>query len=135
MDHGSRRCVLMQEQMQVQTIMRLGAVDFSAGGIPSRPRPRRAASLEGTTPKRPAATSHANEPFSQEGAAFNLATDADLLDLILSDRGSSRAAMVELHTTYPHFVQAVDLQLCHTATFTGPVGAPEIERDASMQRR
>ncbi len=35
-------------------------------------------------------------PFPGEGAAFDHVTDADLLDVILLDHGSSRAAMVDL---------------------------------------
>jgi site-specific DNA recombinase len=35
-------------------------------------------------------------PFPEEGAAFDHVTDTDLLDVVLLDHGSSRAAMVEL---------------------------------------
>lgn len=41
------------------------------------------------------------DPFPEEGAAFDLVTDADLLDVVLLDQGSSRAAMVELKGIEP----------------------------------
>jgi len=37
----------------------------------------------------------------EEGAAFDRVTDADLLDVVLLDQGSSRAAMVELRGFEP----------------------------------
>jgi len=39
--------------------------------------------------------------FPEEGAAFDHVTDADLLDVVLLDHGSSKAAMVELRGIEP----------------------------------
>ncbi|MCA1676539.1 MAG: recombinase family protein, partial [Actinobacteria bacterium] len=40
-------------------------------------------------------------PFPEEGAAFDHVTDADLLNVVLLDHGSSKAAMVELRGIEP----------------------------------